>query len=81
MRIVSADEAGNVLCAQMNMGVVWVFNRIGLPIYRIETCSSDKLSNMAFGGPDRKTLYILDGKGKILAAQMPFPGKLMYSHM
>lgn len=77
----AVDEAGNVLCAQMNMGVIWVFNPIGLPIYRIETCSSDKLSNMAYGGPDRKTLFILDGKGKILTAKMPFSGNQMYSHM
>jgi len=77
----AVDEGGNVLCAQMNMGVIWVFNRFGLPIYRIQTCCSDKLSNMAFGPADRKTLYILDGKGKILAAQMPIPGNRMYSHM
>jgi len=77
----SIDEAGNVLCVQINMGVVWVFNPIGLPIYRIQTCSSDKLTNIAYGGPDRKTLYILDGKGKILIAKMPFSGKRMFSHM
>jgi len=77
----AVDEAGNVLCAQINMGVIWVFNKIGLPIYRIQTCSSDKLTNIAYGGPDRQTLYILDGHGKILTARMPVPGKRLYSHM
>jgi gluconolactonase len=77
----AGDEAGNVLCAQINMGVVWVFNKIGLPIYRIQTCCSDKLTNIAYGGPDRRTLYILDGHGKILTAKMPLPGKQMFSHM
>ena len=77
----AADEAGNILCVQHNMGVVWVFNRIGLPVYRIETCTTDKLTNLAYGGPDRKDLYILDGNGKVLVARMPIAGLTMYSHM
>jgi gluconolactonase len=76
----AVDEDGNVLTAQANMGVVWVFNRVGLPIYRIETCTTDKLTNLAYGGPDRKDLYILDGHGKVLIARMPVPGLKMYSH-
>jgi gluconolactonase len=75
------DAEGNVVCVQTNMGVVWVFNKIGLPLYRIETCTSDKLTNIAYGGPDNKTMFILDGHGKILTAQMPVPGLRMYSHM
>lgn len=76
----AVDEAGNVVCVQHNMGVVWVFNRIGLPIYRIETCTTDKLTNVAYGGPERKHLYILDGNGTILVAHMPVAGLTMYSH-
>jgi len=76
----AVDEAGNVLCVQHNMGVVWVFNRVGLPIFRIETCASDKLTNVAYGGLERKDLYILDGNGRILVAPMPVPGLLMYAH-
>jgi crotonobetainyl-CoA:carnitine CoA-transferase CaiB-like acyl-CoA transferase len=38
-------------------------------------------TNVAYGGPDRKTLYIRDStKGNILAARMPVAGKQMYSH-
>ena len=74
------DVDGNVACVQTNMGVVWVFNKIGLPIYRIETCASDKLTNIAYGGPENKTMFILDGHGKILTAQMPVAGQPMYSH-
>ena len=75
----AVDEAGNVVCVQHNMGVVWVFNRIGLPVYRIETCASDKLTNVAYGGPERKDLFILDANGKILVARMPAPGLAMYA--
>jgi gluconolactonase len=76
----AVDEAGNVVCVQHNMGVVWGFNRIGLPVWRIETCASDKLTNVAYGGPERKHLYVLDGNGKILLAQMPVPGLATYAH-
>ena len=55
-------------------------DRIGLPIYRIETSASDKLTNIAYGGPERQDLYILDGNGKILVARMPVPGLAMYAH-
>jgi gluconolactonase len=75
----AADESGNVVCVQHNMGVVWVFNRIGLPVWRIETCASDKLTNVAYGGPERKDLCVLDGNGKILVARMPVPGVVMYA--
>ncbi len=77
----AVDEAGNVLCVQHSMGIVWVFNRLGLPIFRIETCTTDKLTNLAYGGADRTDLYILDGNGKVLVARMPVPGLTMYSHM
>jgi gluconolactonase len=76
----AVDEAGNVLCVQHSMGVVWGFNRIGLPIWRIETCASDKLTNLAYGGPERKDLFILDGNGKVLVSRMPVPGLTMYAH-
>jgi len=37
------------------------------------------LDNGAFGGPDRKTLYITGAlSGDILMARMPVPGKLMH---
>jgi gluconolactonase len=77
----AVDEAGTILCVQHNMGVVWGFNRIGLPIYRIETCTTDKLTNIAYGSAARKDLFILDGNGKILVAHLPLPGQTMYSHM
>jgi gluconolactonase len=77
----AVDADGNVLCAQMNMGVIWGFGRTGLPIWRIDTCKSPKMSNMAYGGPDNRRLFITDGPGNILAADMPAPGLRLYSHM
>jgi gluconolactonase len=37
------------------------------------------MTNTAFGGPDRKTLYITDSmNGRIMRAILPVPGKLLY---
>jgi gluconolactonase len=39
------------------------------------------MTNVAFGGPKRKTLYITDSlNGEILTAEMPAAGKKMFSH-
>ena len=38
-------------------------------------------TNVAFGGPDNKTLYITKSRsGSILSARLPVAGKRMYSH-
>ena len=37
-------------------------------------------TNVAFGGPDRRTLYITESEsGSILRAPMPVAGRVMYS--
>ena len=42
---------------------------------------SNYITNVAFGWPDRNTLYITEsGSGTILTAPVDVPGKLMYSH-
>ena len=40
------------------------------------------LANLAFGGADRKTIYITESlSGDILMAKMPVAGKVLYGHM
>lgn len=74
------DEGGLVV-THPGMGAVWVFNRRGEPLYRVNSCGSDLVTNIAFGGPDRKTLFITDaGQGLVLKAQLPVAGQIMYSH-
>lgn len=78
----AVDEAGNLVVANVGIGVLWVFDKRGVPAHRIQSCGGDLLTNMAYGGPGRKTLYITDSeKGEILVAEMPVPGKLLYSHL
>jgi gluconolactonase len=70
-------EDGLVVC---HLGVgVWRFDANGLPTHLVHADGHRLLTNVAFGGPDRKTLYITDSaNGEILSAQMPVAGKVMF---
>ena len=75
------DDEGRLLIAHVALGSVWVFDRFGEPVYRIQSCTAHHTTNVAFGWPDRKTLYITESESAtILKAELDVPGKLMYSH-
>lgn len=76
------DEAGNLAVAHARPGIVWLFSPIGEPLYRIELPGrTARMTNMAYGGPDRKLLFITESyAGTILVARMPVAGKALYSH-
>jgi len=75
------DEAGNLVVVHAGAGTVWVFSRIGEPLYRIRSCAGARTTNVAYGGDDRRTLYITESEqGVILRAQLPVAGRLMFSH-
>lgn len=72
---------GGLVMAHPRMGAVWVFDARGEPRWRVNSCGSNLLTNVAFGGPDMQTLYITDaGAGTIQRARLPVAGRLMYSH-
>lgn len=75
------DEEGNLAIAHAGLGTVWLLSRLGEPLYRIR-CSTGVLStNVAYGGPDRRTLYITEShSGSVLTARLDVPGRVMYSH-
>ncbi len=70
-------EDGLVVC---HLGVgVWRFDANCLPTHLVHADGHRLLTNIAFGGSDRRTLYITDSlNGEILTAQMPVAGKVMY---
>jgi gluconolactonase len=75
------DDEGRLAVAHVGMGAVWLFDRMGEPVYRICSCMGTHTTNVAFGWPDRKTLYITEAESAtILKAELDVPGKLMYSH-
>ncbi len=76
------DEAGNLFVCDAGNGCVWVFDRHGVPLWRLRSPTEGRtLTNLAFGGPDRRTLYMTESAtGSLLTIQVDAPGKLcMYS--
>lgn len=75
------DREGNLAVAHIGLGVVWLFSRLGEPLARINSCEGLSVTNVAYGGPDHKTLYITESEtGSILKAELTVPGQPMYSH-
>jgi gluconolactonase len=74
------DEAGNLAVAHVGMGAVWLFSRQGEPLYRINSCTGLGPTNVAYGGPDRRDLFITESEtGTILRARLKVPGRRMFS--
>ena len=72
-------DRGEVVVAHPTVGAVWVFSRIGEPLYYVKSCAQEMTTNIAFGGPDRRTLYITESRsGSILTAQLPLAGAAMF---
>lgn len=78
----AVDSAGNIVVAHSGFGSVWVFSPIGEPLYRIKSEVGYSTSNIVYGGPDRRTLYITESSsGSILTAQMPTPGEKLFADL
>ena len=75
------DQAGNLFVAHCGMGCVWAFSPLGEPLYRIVSCTGIMTTNVAFGGPGNRSLFITESDtGTILRAELGVPGRLMASH-
>ena len=73
------DMDGGVIVAHLGMGV-WRFDAHGRPTHHMGEAGSF-WTNVAFGGVDRRTLYIVDsGAGVIRTARLPVAGRPMFSH-
>lgn len=73
------DESGGLAVAHPDMGAVWIFSHRGEPLYRLRSCGSDLVTNVAYQGNE---IYITDsGSGCILRAKVPTPGRKLFSHL
>ena len=73
------DEKGGLAVAHIDMGVVWIFSHRGEALARVQSCRSDMVTNVAYQG---NAVYITDsGSGCILRAQVPTPGRTLFSHL
>jgi len=79
---IAMDAAGNLAVAHVGFGAVWLFGPRGEPVLRIDSCKGHMTTNVAFHGGGEKKLYITESEtGCILEAEVPNPGRPMFSHM
>lgn len=75
------DEAGGLYVCHAGMGTVWAFDPLGRLTRVIETAEGLGTTNLAFGGPDGRSLFIIESdSGSVLRAEMETPGAPLYSH-
>jgi gluconolactonase len=75
------DEAGNLIVVHARNGIVWQFSPNGEPLLRIRSCAGMYVTNVAYGGPDRRMLFVLEAHtGSVMRVPMDVPGRAMYSH-
>jgi len=69
------DESGRLIVANPGLGVAWVLNHKAEPEVVLRSCAGASLTNIAFGGPDRKTLYCTEStSGSVLIATLDRAG-------
>jgi gluconolactonase len=74
------DEAGRLLVANPGLGYVWVLNHRAEPVVVLRSPEGMSLTNMAFGGPTRTTLYCTESTtGTILRAALDVPGMRLHA--
>jgi gluconolactonase len=71
----AVDGQGRVIVANPGLGYAWVLNHRAEPVLVLRSPLGMSLTNVAFGGPDRKTLYCTESvSGSILRSTLDTAG-------
>ena len=74
------NEMGHLLVANPGLAYVWLLNHLAEPVEILKGISGTSLTNLAFGGQDKKTLYCTDStNGQIMRANVSIAGAKIYS--
>lgn len=69
------DEGGRMIVCNPGLGYAWVLNSRAEPVEVLRSAAGASLTNVAFGGVDRRTAYFTESvTGSILRAPMSAPG-------
>ncbi|AWB23948.1 gluconolactonase [Methylobacterium currus] len=75
------DEEGCLIVAHTDFGSIWRLSPVAEPLLRVKSPAGISTTNIAYGGPDRRTLFITESaSGSILTAPMPAPVQALVSH-
>jgi gluconolactonase len=77
---IEMDESDGIVVCHLGVGI-WRFDSNCLPTRLAHAGKQHRLmTNIAFGGPERRTLYVTDSQnGEIVTADMPVAGKTMFA--
>lgn len=71
----AVDAQGRVIVANPGLGYVWVLDPRAEPVTVLVSAAGTSLTNVAFGGPQRRTLYCTESaSGSILCADLDVAG-------
>jgi gluconolactonase len=71
----AVDERGRLIVANPGLGYAWVLNERAEPIVVIRSPEGASLTNVAFGGPQRKTLFCTESAtGNVLRVELDVAG-------
>jgi gluconolactonase len=74
----AVDAEGNLAVAHCGLGTVWIFSRLGEPLFRIRSCRGLSTTNLCYRG--NMLLITESDSGCVLAAELPVAGQGLYSH-
>lgn len=73
------DASGRLLAANPALAYVWVLNHLAEPVQVLRGPSGTSVTNLAFGGPDRKRLYCTEStSGTVLHIGMDVAGAALH---
>jgi len=73
------NELGHLLVANPGLAYIWVLNHLAEPIEIFKGISGTSLTNLAFGGVDRETLYCTDStNGQIMKIKTSITGSKLH---
>jgi len=74
------DAGGGLWVAHAGNGSVWGFSPLGEPLYRVRSPAGLLTTNLAFGGPDGRSLFITESaSGSILRVELPVAGRALFA--
>lgn len=77
----AVDRTDGLAIANPGHGCVWLIDNHGVPKWRVESCGSRIITNIAFHPERPSELYITDSDtGQVLVADVPVGGHLPASH-
>lgn len=72
---IAVDASGRVIVANPGLGLAWVLNARAEPEQVLRSCAGTSLTNVAFGGLGRRTLYCTESAtGSVLRVELEAPG-------